>query len=142
MLTDISMCVNDCVICPRTRIKSLKNRPDLSIIFVDYSLMTILSVDINFMRKGFDYFIYFLDALYKIINFILVIPMKSRTVNIIAKVLIHRVLCIIGPPKLQIVNKDLGLTGETIKFILQGINCQMKMISLFNHGSLRTERHI
>ena len=47
-----------------------------------------------------------------------------------------------GPPKLFIIKKDSALIGEVIQFILQTINCQLKIISLLLHGSLRIERWI
>ena len=52
------------------------------------------------------------------------------------------IICIFGPPKLLIVDKDSALTSTVIRYILEAIGCQLHVISSYNHGSLKTERQI
>ena len=56
--------------------------------------------------------------------------------------MLHRIICCFSAAKFLTVDKDSAFTGEVIHFILIGINCQKKIISLFNHMGLRTERQI
>ena len=70
------------------------------------------------------------------------IPLKNRTAHIVAETLIHTVISIFSLLKLLIVGKDSAFTGDVITFILTGINYQVNIICLFNHGSLRIEQQI
>ena len=55
---------------------------------------------------------------------------------------VHTIICIFGPTKVLPVDKDSAFTGEVSQFILRAINCPLKLLSPFNHGSLRTERQV
>ena len=141
MLAKICMFVKACDICQKTKIKFLQHRPYPLRIPVDYSWIESLLVDIKFMPKGFDGLNYFLVANWKITNFILAILIEYKTAQVIGETLIHRVICMFGPLKI-IVDKDSAFTGKVIYFILCAMNCQLKLISSFYHGSLGTKRQI
>ena len=142
MLTKICKFVKACYICQRTRVESLKNNPYHQRTPVGYSLMESLSVGIKFIPKGFDVLKYLLVMTCKITNFMLTIQLKEKTAQVLAEVLTHRVICTFGPPKLCTVDKESAFTCEVIQFIHLAMNCQLKIISPFNHGSLRPERQI
>ena len=72
-------------------------------------------------------------------NFILVISIKTRVVQIVAEAMINKPICIFGPPKLLMLDKDSAFTGKVIQFILRALNFQLLIISSSSHGSFRTE---
>ena len=65
--------------------------------------------------------------------------MKTRSAQVIIKAPVHRNICIFGPSKPLTVEKDSAFTKEVIQFILRAINCPLKIISLFDHGKLKTQ---
>ena len=88
------MFVNACDICQGTKIKSLKNRLYHLRIPVDYSLMECFPVHMTFMPNVFNGLKYLPVVTHEITNLILKMPIKARTVQVIAEVLIHRLICI------------------------------------------------
>ena len=75
-------------------------------------------------------------------NFVFAIPLIERTATHVAEALISRVFCISGPPRFLSVDKDHVLTGKVIKTLLQSIECEMQVISPWNHRSSKAERQI
>ncbi len=70
------------------------------------------------------------------------IPIVERKAQIIAEALIHRLITIFGPPRTLIVDKDQGFTSDVVTATHTALQCDMKLISPFNHGSSKTERQI
>ena len=68
--------------------------------------------------------------------------MTDRTATHIAEAIITRVLSISGPPSFLSVDADQALTGTVIKILLESIECEMQIISPYNHGSSKAERQI
>ena len=66
--------------------------------------------DIKCMLMAFDDVKYLLVASCEIANFVPTNPIKIRLV--VADVLIHKVICIFGTPKLLIVEKDFVFTAK------------------------------
>ena len=81
--------------------------------------MESLSVVIKCMLKAFDCFKYMLVAAYEKMNFELAISIKTRVTQVIAEALIYKFICIFGPSRLLIEEKDSAFTGEVIQFILK-----------------------
>ena len=104
--------------------------------------MESLSVATKFLPEEFDSFQYLLVAKFEVTNFFLAIQIQSRTVQVITEALIHRIICLVGPSKFLIVDKDSKFTQENIQFILQAVNCQLKIIIPFNHGNFTIKRQI
>ena len=107
-----------------------------------YYPVTQLSADIKYMSKRFDNFKFLLIVTCKYTNFVIAIPQKDTKAGTIAEALIHRVITIFGIPDLLIVDKDRTLTGQVINLLLQALQCTQKIISPYNHGSLKTEHQI
>ena len=107
-----------------------------------YYPMTQLSAGIKYMPEGFDNFKFLLIITCEYRNFVIAIPLKDTQARTIAEALIHRVITIFSMPNLLIVNKDRALTGQIINLLLQALQCTQKIISPYNHGSLKTEQQI
>ena len=60
----------------------------------------------------------------------------------ITHALIDRVFLIFGPPKSLIVDEDRALSSKVMHYVLDALKIDVKCISPYNHGSLKTERYI
>ena len=87
-----------------------------------YQLETV-PVVINLMPEKFDDFKYVLLGTCEITNIMFPITIRSRAPQVIVEVFIQRIICIFGPPKLSMVDKDSTFTGEINQLILYSISC-------------------
>ena len=74
-------------------------------------------------------------------NFTIVIPLRSRDVQSVAEALIFRVIYLFGPPRQIIFDEATEFTSHILQAILHMLNCKLKVICLYNHGSSEVERH-
>ena len=139
MLNKLKQYITACDICQRTQRKRNNNVLMHARIPETYYPMTQLLADIKYMPKGFDNFKFLLIVKCKYTNFVTAIPLRDTQAKTIAEALIHRVITIFGIPNLLIVDKDRALTGQVINLLLQALQCTQKIISPYNHGSLKTE---
>ena len=91
---------------------------------------------------GIIYHEFLLIATCKKTNFVHTIPMQNRQSETIANALLHRVCCLTGPPTRLSIDQDSALTSQVIKELLTSLECTMKIISPWNHGSSKAERQI
>ena len=75
-------------------------------------------------------------------NFTIVTPLRSRDVQSVAKALIYRVRYLFGPPRQIICDEAAEFTSHIVQAILHVLNCKLKVISPYNHGSSKVERQI
>ena len=87
------------------------------------------------MPIGIIYHEFLLIATSKKTNFVHVIPMQNRQTETIANALLHHVCCLTGPPTRLSIDQDSALTSQVIKELLTSLECTMKIISPWNHGS-------
>ena len=139
MLNKLKQYITACDVCQRTQRKRNNNVPMHTRIPETYYSMKRLSADIKYMPKSFDNFKFLLIVTCKYTNFIIAIPLRDTQAETISEALIHRVITIFGIPDLLIVDKDRALTGQVINLLLSSLQCKQKIISPYNHGSLKTE---
>ena len=60
----------------------------------------------------------------------------------IAEALIYRVINLFGPPRWIVCDEAAESTSAIIQAILTMLNCRLKVISPYNHGSSKCERQI
>ena len=75
-------------------------------------------------------------------NYLIIIPTKNTCADTVAEALYSRVFGIFGIPKRLNSDEDKALTGEVIAMLLGFLRIELKIISPWNHGSLKVERHI
>ena len=75
-------------------------------------------------------------------NFIIVTPLRSRDAQSVAKALIYQVIYLFGPPRQIMCDEAAELTSHIVQTILHMLNCKLKVISPYNHGSSKVERQI
>ena len=142
MLNKIRRYVEACHICQKSKPKTKHARTSYGRIPENYIPLENLAADIKYMPQGFDDYKFLLIATCEQTNFTVAIPLKERNAETIAEALVHRVFCIVGPPRNLSVDKDAALTGVVIRMVLEALECNLHIISPWNHGSSKAERQI
>ena len=75
-------------------------------------------------------------------NFTIAVPLRDRQTQMIAEALIYTVIYLFGPPRRIVCDEAAEFTSAIIQAILIILNCRLKVISPFNHGSSKCERQI
>ena len=75
-------------------------------------------------------------------NFTIITPLRSRDAQTVAEALIYRVIYFFGPPQQITCDKAAEFTSQIVQAILLMLNCRLKVISPYNHGSSKVERQI
>ena len=104
--------------------------------------MQDLSIDIKMMPQAFGGYHLLLVITCDQTNFMIAVPLRDRTVQTVAEVLIYRVIYLFGPPRQIICDEATEFSSAIIQAILCMLNCRLKVISLYNHGSSKCERQI
>ena len=128
--------------CLKTKPKYKMNRPIYGRVLIDYALIQDLSRDIKHMPIAFGGYQYLLVITCDQTNFTIVTPLRGRDTQSVAEALIYRVIYLFGPPRQIICNEATEFTSHIIQAILHMLNCKLKVISPYNHGSSKVERQI
>ena len=75
-------------------------------------------------------------------NFTIAVPLRDRQTQTIAEALIYRVIYLSGPPRQIVCDEATEFTSAIVLAILMMLNCRLKVISPYNHGSSKCERQI
>ena len=75
-------------------------------------------------------------------NFTIAVPLRDRTAQTVAEALIYRVMYLFGPPRQILCDEATEFSSAIIQAILYMLNCRLKVISPYNHGSSKCERQI
>ena len=75
-------------------------------------------------------------------NFMIVVPLRDQTAQMVAEALIYRVIYLFRPPRQIICDEATEFSSAIIQAILCMLNCKLKVISPYNHGSSKCERQI
>ena len=104
--------------------------------------MQDLSTDIKHMAIAFGGYKYLLVITCDQTNFTIVTPLHSRDVQSVAEALIYRVIYLFGPLRQIICHEATEFSSHIVQAILQMLNCKLKVIIPYNHGSSKVERQI
>ena len=109
---------------------------------VDYAPMQDLSIDIKTMPQAFGGYHLLLVITCEQTNFTTAVPLRDRQPQTITEALIYRVIYLFGPPRWTVCDEAAEFTSAIIQAILTMLNCRLKVISPYNHGSSKCERQI
>ena len=70
------------------------------------------------------------------------VPLRDWTAQTVAEALIYRVIYLFRPPRQIICDEATEFSSAIIQAILCMLNCRLKVISPYNHGSSKCERQI
>ena len=142
LINKVKRYIEACHICLKTKPKYMKNRPVYGRIPIDYAPMQDLSIDIKTMPQAFGGYHLLLVITSDPTNFIIAVPLRDRTAQTVAEALIYRVIHLFGLPRQILCNEATEFTSAIIQAILCMLNCKLKVISPYNHGSNKCERQI
>ena len=75
-------------------------------------------------------------------NLTIVVPLRDQQTQMIAEALMYRVIYLFCPPRWIVCDEAAEFTSAIIQAILTMLNCRLKVISPYNHGSSKCERQI
>ena len=113
----------------------MKNRPVYGRIPVDYTPMQDLSFDIKTMPQAFGGYHLLLVITCDQTNFTIAVPLRDQTAQMVAETLIYRAIYLFGPPRQILCDEATEFSSAIIQAILCMLNCMLKVISPYNHGS-------
>ena len=142
LMNKVKRYIKACHMCLKTKPKYKKNRPVNGKIPVDYAPMQDLSINIKHMPTAFGGYQYLLVITCDQTNFTIITPLISRDAQTVAEALIYRVIYLFGPPRQIICDEAAEFTSHIVQAILHMLNCRLKVISPYNHGSSKVERQI
>ena len=100
--------------------------------------MQDLLIDIKTMPQAFGGYHLLLVITCDQTNFMIAVPLRDQTVQTVAEALIY----LFGPPRQIICDEATKFSSAIIQAILRMLNCRLKVISPYNHGSSKCERQI
>ena len=109
---------------------------------VDIAPMQDLSIDIKTMLQAFGGYHLLLVITCDQTNFTIAVPLRDRQTQTIAEALIYRVIYLFGPPRQIVCDEAAEFTSTIVQAILTMLNCRLKVISPYDHGSSKCERQI
>ena len=101
--------------------------------------MQDLLIDIKTMPQVFGGYHLLLVIMCDQNNFTIAVPLRDRQTQTIAEALI---IYLFGPPRRIVCDEAAEFTSSIIQAILTMLNCRLKVISPYNHGSSEYERQI
>ena len=142
LMNKIKRYIEACHTCLKTKLKYMKNRPVYGRIPVDYATMQDLLINIKTMPQAFGGYHLLLVITCDQTNFTIAVPLRDQTVQMVAEALIYRVIYLFRPLRQIICNEATEFLSAIIQAILCMLNCRLKVISPYNHGSSKCERQI
>ena len=109
---------------------------------VGYAPMQDLSIDIKTMPQAFGGYHLLLVITCDQANFTLAVPLRDRQTQTVAEALIYRVIYLFGLPRQIVCDEATEFTSAIVQAILTMLNCRLKVISPYNHGSSKCTRQI
>ena len=142
LMNKVNRYIEACHTCLKTKPKYMKNQPVYSRIPIDYAPMQDLLIDIKTMPQASGGYHLLLVITCDQTNFTIAVLLRNRTAQMVAEALIYRVIYLFGPPRQIICDEATEFSSAIIQVILCMLNCRLKVISPYNHGSSKCERQI
>ena len=142
LMNKVKRYIKACHSCLKMKPKYMKNQPGYGRIPVDYAHMQDLSIDIKTMPQTFRGYHLLLVITCDQTNFTIAVPLRDQTAQTVAEALIYRVIYLFGLPRQILCNEATKFSSAIIQAILCMLNCRLKVISTYNHGSSKCERQI
>ena len=106
---------------------------------IDCAPIQDLSIDIKTMPQAFGGYDLLLVIICNQTNFTIAVPLRDRQTQTVAEALVYRVIDLFGPPREIVCSEATEFTSAVIQAILTMLNCRLKVISPYNHGSSKCE---
>ena len=104
--------------------------------------MQDLLIDIKTMPQAFGGYHLLLVITCDQTNFTIAVPIRDQMAQTVAEALIYRVIYLFGLLRQIICDEATEFSSAIIQAILCMLNCRLKVVSPYNHGSSKCERQI
>ena len=104
--------------------------------------MQDLSIDIKTMQQAFGRYHLLLVITCDQTNFTIAVPLRDRTTQTVAEALIYRVMYLFSLQRQVICDEAMEFSSAIIQAILCMLNCRLKVINPYNHGSSKCKKQI
>ena len=131
-----------CQVCQLTANPQANNRAFMPRIPSEYMPMAFVSCDIKYMPRTKDGFEYMLVFTCEITGYVVAVPLKQRTGEYIAEAVLRHIVWQFGPPQMLIFDEERAMSSDIMIKLYRYLDVTPKLISPYNHGSLKTERYI
>ena len=128
--------------CLKTKPKYIKNSPVYGRIPVDYAPMQDLSKEIKTIPQAFGGYHLLLVITCDQTNFTIAVPLRDRQTQTVAEASICIVIYLFDSPRQIVCDEATEFTSAIVQAILTMLNCRLKVISPYNHGSSKCKRQI
>ena len=142
LMNKVKRYIEACHICLKMKLKYMKNRPVYGRISIDCAPMQDLSINIKTMPQAFGGYHLLLVITCDQTNFTITVPLRDRTAQTVVEALIYRVICLFGLPRQILYDEATEFSSAIIQAILCMLNCWLKVLSPYNHGSSKCKRQI
>ena len=142
LMNKVKRYIEACHMCLKTKSKYTRNRPVYGQILIDYAPMQDLLIDIKTMSQAFGGYHLLLVITCDQTNFTIAVPLRDSQTQTIAEALIYRAIYLLGPPRQIVCDEAAEFTSAIVQAVLTMLNCRLKVISPYNHGSSKCERQI
>ena len=139
LMDKVKRYIEACHTCLKTKLKYMKNQPVYGRIPVDYAPMQDLLIDIKTMPQAFGGYHLLSVITCNQTNFTIAVPLRDRKAQTVAEASIYRVIYLFRPPRQIICDEATKFSSAIIQAILCMLNCRLKVISPYNHGSSKCE---
>ena len=103
--------------------------------------MQDLSIDTKTMPQAFGGYHLLLVITCDQTNFTIAVQLRDQTAQMVTEALIYRVIYLFGSPRQIICDEDTKFSSVIIQAILCMLNCRLKVISPYNHGSSKCDKY-
>ena len=138
LMNKVKRYIEVCHMCLKSKPKYMKNRPVYGRIPADYAPMQDLLIDIKTIPQAFGGYHLLLVITCDQTNFNVAVPLRDRQTQTIAEALIYRVIYL----RQIVCDEATKFTSAIVQAILTMLNCRLKVISPYNHSSIKCERQI
>ena len=141
LMNKVKRYIEACHTCLRTKPKYKKHIPVYGRIPVDYAPVQDLSIDIKMMPQAFGGYHLLLVITCDQTNFTIAVPLRDGQTQTVAEALIYRVIYLFGPPRQIVCDEATKFTSAIVQAIVMMLNCRLKVIIPYNHGSSKCKRN-
>ena len=134
--------IRGCHICPLSRSDKLPTRQLQPRIYLNYGLMSKLSMDLKVMprsQKGHKFILCIIDEM---MNYLIMVPIFRSRSEEIGEALIEHVILKFCASDCIIMDQDSAFMSTLMNYLFRKLNIKIMTVALYNHQSLQAEHSI
>ena len=134
--------IKGCHICQLSRSDKLPTRQLQPQIYMNYRLLSKLSMDLKVMprsQKGHKFILCIIDEM---TNYLITVPIDHSRSEEVGEALIEHIISKFCAPDCIIMYQDRAFMSTLMNYLFRKLNIKIMTIALYNHQSLQAEHGI